>query len=213
VSNLCKAIQLAWEYHSSQKDKAGKPYMGHLLRVAARVADDPEAMTVALLHDLYEDVEEPPPLDCMFAWLGRKTLDTLETLTRRDGEAYEEFISRIAYSGNVIAIRVKIADLRDNLDPSRFLDAAVPGNVERRQRYAQALVKLEAMLPRYEGPSQHWNCSGALPRGTAVPAHLQDDAWSGSCSVCGRKTWDREEAGTVCLMRQPGGMQCQGRIH
>ena len=50
-----RAKDLAHRAHAGQVDKAGRPYIEHVARVAARVADDPEAEAVAWLHDVLED--------------------------------------------------------------------------------------------------------------------------------------------------------------
>lgn len=44
-----RAKQLAYRAHAGQVDKAGRPYIEHVARVAAAVADDPEAEAVAWL--------------------------------------------------------------------------------------------------------------------------------------------------------------------
>lgn len=50
-----RAKELAHRAHAGQVDKAGRPYIEHVARVTAAVADDPEAEAVAWLHDMLED--------------------------------------------------------------------------------------------------------------------------------------------------------------
>ena len=45
-----RAKELAHRAHVWQVDKAGRPYIEHVARVAAAVADDPEGEAVAWLH-------------------------------------------------------------------------------------------------------------------------------------------------------------------
>jgi hypothetical protein len=77
---------------------------------------------------------------------GRRDLyDDLITLTRRKGEAYEDYIARVR-AGSMRAWMVKIADLRDNLNPDR-LDAlrSIQGPEKERKlrdRYTRALKTL-----------------------------------------------------------------------
>jgi (p)ppGpp synthase/HD superfamily hydrolase len=51
---LDDAIALARQAHEGQVDKSGAPYIGHPLRVMARVSGDHQRM-VAVLHDVVED--------------------------------------------------------------------------------------------------------------------------------------------------------------
>ena len=57
------AIDFAIVKHQGQLDKAGKPYFGHVLRVALSVAsrqdipDDDDYFISAILHDVVEDAK------------------------------------------------------------------------------------------------------------------------------------------------------------
>ncbi len=51
---LGQALELAGRFHESQTDQAGRPYIGHILRVVDSV-DSPDEKLVAALHDLLED--------------------------------------------------------------------------------------------------------------------------------------------------------------
>src|SRR5436305_1493029 len=112
MSLLENAIRIAVEAHRGQKDRAGKPYILHPLRVMHSVETDDERI-VAVLHDVVEDTywtlerlaqEGFPP----------HVLNALDCVTRREGEEYSDFVERTAT--NAIAIRVKLADLKDNSD-------------------------------------------------------------------------------------------------
>lgn len=111
-----KALQLATEVHEGQVDKAGKSYIGHILRVMSRVTTDTEK-TVALLHDVVEDS------DRTFADLAKLgfpegIVKVVDCVTRRGGETYSQFIERCG--SNAISRAVKLADLEDNMDIRRF---------------------------------------------------------------------------------------------
>jgi hypothetical protein len=73
------------------------------------------------------------------AGFSERVAGAVETVSRRDDESYEAFIERIVGSGDDVAIAVKRADVRDNLDRS---EAA--GDERRVRRYRDALVRLEA---------------------------------------------------------------------
>ena len=51
-----KAIMIATKVHAGQKDRAGAPYLLHVLRVMMSVEKMDERI-VALLHDVVEDSE------------------------------------------------------------------------------------------------------------------------------------------------------------
>ena len=53
---LNRAIELAKKAHKNQKDKAGKPYIGHCLRVMDSL-NTPEDKIVGVLHDVIEDTD------------------------------------------------------------------------------------------------------------------------------------------------------------
>lgn len=108
----------------------------HTQRVAQSIpADDRVGRTVALLHDVVEDTAVT--IDLMRGWFSPDVLDAVETLTRREGEAYWDYVARIAAAGG-LARRVKIADATDNLARSR---RDRPGMVK---RYERVLRELDA---------------------------------------------------------------------
>ena len=113
---LEEAISIAVEAHRGHKDKFGKPYILHPLRVMQRVETQEEKI-VAVLHDVIEDTDWTP---AMLTERGfpKRLLDALERLTKRKGESYPAFVRRSA--SNPIARRVKLADLEDNLDLRRL---------------------------------------------------------------------------------------------
>lgn len=132
---------LALLAHAGQTDKAGKPYIEHVARVAAAVADDPAAEAVAWLHDVLEDCPE----------FGHAALAMLEadglvpdllTLTYQHGQSksvYYEGIRQLA-----VARRVKLADIADNAKEERLalLDESTAARL--RRKYAAAVAALTA---------------------------------------------------------------------
>lgn len=53
------ALRIAIRAHEGQKDKSGREYIMHPIRVAER-CKDPRAKIVALLHDTIEDTDVTP---------------------------------------------------------------------------------------------------------------------------------------------------------
>lgn len=113
---LEKAIEIAVEAHRGQIDKAGKIYILHPIRVMLRGKNETEQI-VGILHDVVEDT--PVTLDMLrLEGFPDKILDALECITKKDGEAYGDFINRVIT--NPLATQVKLYDLEDNLNRDRI---------------------------------------------------------------------------------------------
>lgn len=140
---------LAARLHAGQVDKAGKPYVTHLARVAAILTRRwPEAtsdeIAAAWLHDSLEDTEATEA-SLMAEGVTAEAVRIVRAVTRPEGSAYLEWIKTLAESGDASVLRVKLADNEDNRDPARV--AALPGAAERvATRYEPARVLLEVGL-------------------------------------------------------------------
>lgn len=137
MSNLDIAIMMACKAHAGQLDKAGEPYILHPLRVMMQFRDD-AARTVGVLHDVVEDTSISLD-DLRRAGFSEDIVSAIDCLSKKSGESYEEFISRVASNG--LSRKVKIADLRDNLDVSR-LPSVSEGDLARVEKYHDALFTL-----------------------------------------------------------------------
>ena len=128
-----RAIDLAYEYHLGQKDKAGRPYIVHVLHVAEQM-DDEVSTCVALLHDTLEDTElKAEVLEREFP---REVVDAVKVLTHEDGTDYFSYIQEV--KRNPIARKVKLADLEHNLDESRFAGTWSEQSGRRSEKYREA---------------------------------------------------------------------------
>ncbi len=113
---LEKAIEIAVEAHRGQLDKAGKIYILHPMRVMLRGKNETE-MIVGILHDSVEDT--PITIDMLRKeGFSEEILAALECVTKRDGEEYGAFISRIL--PNPLATQVKLYDIEDNMNRDRI---------------------------------------------------------------------------------------------
>ena len=142
-------INLAGTYaknaHIGQKRKyTGEPYITHPTAVAELLRinykDTTEDMYMAaLLHDVVEDT------DWSFEALREEgfaetIIEALKTVTKHsEDEDYDEFIQRSLK--NEIGRKVKIADLRENLDVTRIGELA-DKDIERINKYKRALKTL-----------------------------------------------------------------------
>ncbi len=107
---LERAIALAVNAHHGQRDKAGQPYILHLLRVMDNVAD-PIEKQAAVLHDYIEDVGGSVEELDRHA-ISQPAIQAIVYLTRPDQSTYCDYIIKL--SSDSIAMRVKLADLEDN---------------------------------------------------------------------------------------------------
>nr|WP_172687815.1 HD domain-containing protein [Prescottella equi]ARX60168.1 Putative pyrophosphohydrolase domain, Rel/Spo-like family [Prescottella equi] len=134
------AEQIASAAHDRQVDKAGRPYIAHPARVAARVAGDERAVAAAWLHDVVEDtsvtlaeLEEAFPPEVTVA---------VDALTRRRGEDPADYYARVRQVP--LALTVKLADLDDNSDPQRLAQLDAPTRDRLTTKYARARAELTA---------------------------------------------------------------------
>lgn len=130
---LGDAIAWAAKAHDGQFDKGGQPYILHPLRVMSRMDDAPHRI-VAVMHDMVEDCGVT--LGQVGATFGPHIAEAIDALTRREGESYREFIQRC--KGNEMARKVKLADLRDNMDLGRLGRKPNAADRRRAHKYAEA---------------------------------------------------------------------------
>jgi len=135
------AISIASLAHLGQLDKGGEPYILHPLRVMMKLKDN-ELRIIAVLHDVIEDTTITYQ-DLRDQGLRSELVNHIVTLTRLKGENYDEYINRICY--DELAMRVKLADLEDNMDISRIKNPTQK-DYNRVEKYSKAKEKLENKL-------------------------------------------------------------------
>lgn len=129
-----RAIQIAARAHAGQKDKAGSPYILHALRVMLRMKT-PIEMIVAVLHDVVEDTSFTLG-KLKNLGLPRRALRCLDLLTHKKSVSYEVYLQGIAR--DPLATKVKLADLRDNMDLSR-IKRITRRDINRLRKYKRAV--------------------------------------------------------------------------
>jgi (p)ppGpp synthase/HD superfamily hydrolase len=134
MSTLEKAIGIACKAHKGKKDKAGNSYILHPLRVMMCM-DSPREMMVAVMHDVVEDSEKWTLQKLNDEGFDQEVIKAIDALTKRGEETYMEFIERV--SQNKIGIKVKLADLEDNMNVMR-LGNLTEKDVERIEKYHHA---------------------------------------------------------------------------
>jgi len=144
---VAQARALATEAHASQRDKAGRPCIEHVARVAAAIHDDDAAKAAAWLHDVVEDCPQfadrvrdfPQPIH-----------DAVTLLSRQSAPDAAHYYANIRQ--HPLALKVKLADIADNADPQRLrlLDPELAGRLQ--EKYSAALAELgERRSPQKTG--------------------------------------------------------------
>ena len=134
---LEKALKIAVEAHFGQRDKGGRPYIFHPLRVAARCTG--KAKVAALLHDTVEDTS------VTFEGLALQGIDddviaALRLLTHDKSVPYLDYVRKV--KDNPIAREVKMSDLQDNMNLTR-LKTVTDVDLQRVKKYHEAYKMLE----------------------------------------------------------------------
>ncbi len=136
---LDDAIQLARRAHEGQLDKSGRPYIAHPLRVMGHLRDEHERM-VAVLHDVVEDtgvtLDDLAALGCP-----ADVLDAVGAISKRPGESQADYLARVM--ANPLALRVKRADIADNMSDDRMGRLDPPTQQRLQAKYEAALRLLD----------------------------------------------------------------------
>lgn len=117
-STVANALKIATKAHKGQIDKAGVPYIEHPKKVASFV-HTPIEKVVALLHDVVEDTDYTFK-DLQNEGVPAEAIEALRLLTHNENTDYIDYIDSIIKSENKLAITVKMADLKHNMDISRL---------------------------------------------------------------------------------------------
>lgn len=140
------ALNIIETAFAGKKDKAGKPYIDHLKRVAENAKNYfkgneyiEELETIALLHDLLEDCPEWTKQHLNVIFKNTNIVASVEKLTKKDGLNYEQYIANIR--NDRFAKAVKLADLKDNMDLTR-LSELTEKDIERTKKYHKSYIYL-----------------------------------------------------------------------
>ena len=141
-----KAMKIMVRQHKDQLDKSGLPYILHPWLVAEWQNDEVRT-TVALLHDVVEDTNMTFD-DLKKEGFSDEVIDAIKLLTHEDEYDNEKYIKSIAT--NPIAIDVKLADLKHNMDLSRIKNPTANDYERVSKRYEPAYQKILNKLEQKE---------------------------------------------------------------
>lgn len=140
--NLGIAIAITAEGFKNVLDKGNQPYILHCLRVMNNLnTDDWELKAIAVMHDNLED-GVCTARDLINLGFSMRVIDTLMDLTHNKKDSYEDYIKRISL--NEDAVKIKLADLKDNSDITR-LKGLTKKDFDRIEKYHKAYVYLSKL--------------------------------------------------------------------
>ena len=151
--------------HGEQKDKAGEPYVRHLVRVvgrtSAKLAGMPsvlsservcELLQIAWLHDVIEDT--PYGSEHLRAeGFSERVVQGAFALSNRSKVLYPAFIAGIATHAPFAAILVKLSDNEDNADAVRLaeLDEAMRTHLLAKYEPSMSMLREAARAKGWQG--------------------------------------------------------------
>jgi hypothetical protein len=134
--------------HQGQMDKGCHPYVEHPIRVAEYTAEkynDDILTSIAYMHDVVEDGGFTVSDLAMF--FPASVWKTVELLTCGKSDGRDVYIGRIGK--NLLATKVKLMDLKDNMDLSR-LTCVTEKDSLRQDRYVNEYWTLSSALQKME---------------------------------------------------------------
>ena len=154
------ALTFAKKVYTGQIDKSGEPYIKSLLKMVDSLNDE-TTKTVALLHSIIENTDYTCD-DLVVMSFSDEVMEAVECLTRHrdsgykpknEDEDYRGYLNRISY--NECATKVKLADLRHNMDLSR-LPVITEKDKMRAERYKEAFMYLSGVADLDTGLFAAW---------------------------------------------------------
>ena len=142
--DIIDIFELVEKHFKGIVDKANKPYVGHVYRVYENVlksGGDFEQQVIALLHDSVEDLPHIFTIEMLNNYFSKRIIDGILAMTKIKGESYCDYINRLI--SNKDAIKVKIADLKDNMDITRFTEVELlEKDLNKLKKYHNTYLKL-----------------------------------------------------------------------
>lgn len=132
--------------HKGQLDKAGEQYWLHPYKVSMFVNGGETEKIVALLHDILEDTKYTVK-DLRNMGYSEEVLKALMCLTHTKDLSYASYIENLVMT-NPISVRVKMADLKHNMDESRLPERLKRTEkfIKRSEKYKRTYNKLEEYM-------------------------------------------------------------------
>lgn len=143
------AHSMARALHRGQVDKAGRPYIEHLERVANMLSNmDDETRVAAYLHDSVED-GKVDVAGLLQAGVTQRSVQLILAVTKMSDANYLDYVRGIARNRDTSALYIKLADLVDNMDAGRLalLDPFKASVLHNKYRVAKQII-LDELIAR-----------------------------------------------------------------
>ena len=123
INSLEKAFEFAKKLHNGQFRISEEPYIIHpmeVVKILISLRADIHTLMAGFLHDILEDTDTTVDELKTLEYISDTVIDAVVTLTRTKEETYNEYIERVG--NNRLATVVKLHDLKDNMDITRYTD-------------------------------------------------------------------------------------------
>ena len=139
-----RALLLVSDLFKDKRDKAGDPYINHLIRVSVKLDTD-ELRIAGLLHDVLEDTDVNKE---MLSELGfsKRIIEIVSGVTNIKGLDYDSKIKKIIDNGDIDVIKLKYSDMSDNADEGRLSRLSVVTRNKLVKKYKNNLILLEKAM-------------------------------------------------------------------
>lgn len=154
-----KSLLLVLRVFFFKKDKAGKPYINHLLRVSDRMTTI-DGKVAGLLHDVVEDIEGVTFEDLIEFGIPIHIIETLKLVTKEKTDRiltpkqklqkYNEEIDKIIASKNSLALELKLADMSDNYNEDRLKQLDEEKQKWFNEKYGENIKRLRKERMKYD---------------------------------------------------------------
>ena len=116
-----RAFQLVSYLFHDKKDKAGIPYINHLVSVS-NMLDTRTTKIAGLLHDVLEDIPNFTVNDLKMLGFSDEVVEIVKIVTKdkTNKESSHDWITKIIKTKNIDALKVKYADIKDHLNAKRL---------------------------------------------------------------------------------------------
>ena len=138
MNKLNKAIILSAKIHSGKKGRNNEPAVLHPIRVMNQMKSN-KGKIVGVLHDVVE-TEKISIDDLAAQGFGKSVCKTVDALSRRKWEKYDDYINRL--KKNNLAIKVKLEDLIDNYSSRLSNKKKSKKDIKKIKKYEKAYKSL-----------------------------------------------------------------------
>ncbi len=145
-----KALYLVSRLFKNIKDKAGEPYINHLIRVSIGV-EGKDTKVAALLHDVVEDIPGMSFNYLKELGFNDNVLEVVKIVTKdkRNKIPYHDEITRVLTSNNIEAIKLKYADMSDNYNSERLKLLEEETKIRLENKYQDEIIRIKNYLEGY----------------------------------------------------------------